>query len=179
MPLDKPSCPDCGSRFLVFRVRGGGGFFTGNPGGPHPHKCYRCFSTFRVDPATGEPVDPEERETDEIGPGTFRGVLTDVDLDLRPAGSKHAVERFRCRLDNGSDEPIPVKRVAMRFDDGEDRIEPTDLAVVEPDETTTVDIQRSWIHPEQTTVRIRVLGDGEIVGRGIVDLEDHRVEGDG
>jgi len=173
MPLGKPPCPDCGSRLLIFRVRGGGGFFTGNPGGPHPYRCYRCFSKFRVDPASGEAVPPEEEHA-AAQPHTFHGVLADVDLRLRPAGSKHAVERFRCLLRNGSDEPVTIDRVAMRFDDGEDRIEPTDVAVVEPDGTTTVDIQRSWIHPAQETVRVRVLSGGTVVGRGVVDLDDHR-----
>jgi len=49
--LYTPRCPDCGSRFLVTKVRTTGGYVP-PPSDPTVYRCYLCFATFTDEVAT-------------------------------------------------------------------------------------------------------------------------------
>lgn len=154
-----PSCPRCGSRFLVTRIRTTGALFAPSE---RYYRCFRCFEKFSPD---REPVEEHPSVSDPDLPNEGRALARVVDstLDLTPDGTKYAVEEFTVTIENRSDEPIRITQIYLAFDDGEERPTPKEEVVVSPDERKRIDIHWSWIHPEQRRVRIDVQSGGRTI----------------
>ena len=166
-----PRCPDCGSRFLVRKIRMAGGYVS-PPSDLTVYRCYRCFAKF-TDEEAEESDDEGGEETDgdrgtDVAAGDPKATepirVVDVDLAVSPAGGKRAVDRFALTLRNDGAEPVRVARAELSFPDGEASIAPVDPVVLAPDETATVAVARDWLYPEQNAVTVRLVGDGDAVG---------------
>ncbi|GAB6879285.1 hypothetical protein JCM17823_15590 [Halorubrum gandharaense] len=171
-----PDCPECGSRFLTFRVR----IPSGNVPAPdiRLYRCYRCFAKYTKEDAEegadGGTGDDAGANTDGHPEHGGPLAVTNVDLSLSAAGSKHAVDRFEVAVRNDGADPIRVSRAALAFDDGEEATTAVDDVVVDPGETVEIALNRSWVHPDQETVTLRLTSEGKTVGATRIDLDEYR-----
>ncbi len=164
-----PSCPDCGSRFLVERIRTTGALL---PPSERYYRCWRCFEKFTPD--EGEP----DGTADQRGPDPSRLVdesepraeVAAVDLELEEAGTKLAVEEFVVTVENGTDRPLPVTGIRLTFEDGEERAAPKNEVVVGPNGRESIEVRWSWFHPDQRAVTVEVLSGDETVATADMTL---------
>ena len=168
-----PSCPNCGNRLLVRKVRTGR-FHRGHTLVKYDfHRCYRCLTTFGPDEP---PADAAATATPAPSNATdaTSGVLRDVHLELEDEGAKTRVESFVLELENVTPNSLTVDRVVLAFDDGEETAAPIEPTPLDPGETASLEVRRSWIHRDQHAVTIDVRADGEVAGRDELDLEEYR-----
>lgn len=157
------SCPNCGSRLFVSRI--------GDYSGGHARRYYRCFRCF--DKFTTERGSHEEGPEEPIEPPGGAGTavrIVDTEIDRRPAGAKDAIETFSVELENRATEPIVVTGVVLEFDDGEEWFAPKDAIEVPSGERRRIEIHRSWIYPDQSSVRITVVSNDATIASTRVSL---------
>lgn len=152
--MNSPPCPSCERRLFVSRIRTGGALF---PPENTYYRCWRCFHKFT-------PADEGDAQSAERGTGFDRRAeskdpraeITDVHLELETEGTKRAVEAFAVTVENRTATQLPVTKILLSFDDGDEKMTPKNETVVEPGGTATIDVEWSWIPVDYETMTVEL-----------------------
>ncbi len=152
MGFGDTACPNCGSRFLVRKIKTGGIFFGHTLDEYNLHRCYKCFTKFS--PHDETPIEQARH-----------GEILDVSLTLTTAGTKYSVDEFTITLKNSGDQPLNIDHVRLTFDEAESKTAPASTPVIAPGAVETIEIDWSWMYLEHRDISIEIHGEGETVAQ--------------